>query len=217
LARRQVMTVAELADLGLAPPVEPIGGWLVDPAHLAALRRSLAAVVEEHARAHPLDDGPTVDAVAHTLALPDRALVEVLVRAPYAVRAGRVVDRRTGLPAYVLDGLDRLAAELADAPFAAPDAARLRELGLGEPELAAAERAGRLLRVAPGVVLLPDAPERAAGTLAGLGQPFAVSEARTALGSSRRVTVPLLELLDRTGRTRRGPDDRRVVLTAPPS
>jgi len=68
-----------------------------------------------------------------------------------------------------------------------------------------------------GVVLLPDAPERAATALAGLRQPFAVSEARTALGSSRRVTVPLLELLDRRGRTRRGPDDRRVVRTTPPT
>jgi selenocysteine-specific elongation factor len=174
-------------------------------------------VVEDHAAAHPLDDGPPVEAVAHALALPDRALVEVLVRAPYAVRAGRVVDRRTGLPAYVLEGLDRLAADLRDAPFAAPDAARLRDLGLGEAELAAAERAGRLLRLAPAVVLLPDAPERARQALARLPQPFTVSEARTALGSSRRVTVPLLELLDRAGRTRRRPDDRRVLLAAPPA
>jgi len=217
LARRRVMTVTELTDLGLAPPVQPVGGWVIDPGHLEALRSRLAAVVAAHAAAHPLDDGPPVETVAHALALPDRALVEVLVRATYAVRAGRVVDRRAGLPAYVLDGLDRLAADLRDAPFAAPDAARLRELGLGEAELAAAERAGRLLRIAPGVVLLPDAPERAATALAGLRQPFAVSEARTALGSSRRVTVPLLELLDRRGRTRRGPDDRRVVRTTPPT
>jgi selenocysteine-specific elongation factor len=131
-----------------------------------------------------------------------------------------VVDQRAGLPTYVLEALDRLAADLRDAPFAAPDAARLDELGLREPELAAAERAGRVVRVAPGVVLLPDAPERAAAALAALPQPFAVSQARTALGSSRRVTVPLLGLLDRTGRTRRGADDRRVVVStavvAPP-
>ena len=217
LARRRVMPVAEMTRLGLVPPVEPVHGWLVDPAHLGELRDRLPAVVADHAGTHPLDDGPPVETVARALGLPDRALVEVVVRAPYAVRAGRVVDQRSGLPAYVQDGLDRLAADLRDAPFAAPDAARLRELGLGEGELAAAERAGRVVRIAPGVVLLPDAPERAAAALAGLPQPFAVSEARTALGSSRRVTVPLLEMLDRDGRTRRDAGDRRVVITGPPT
>ena len=47
--------------------------------------------------------------------------------------------------------------------------------------------------------------------LAGLPQPFTLSEARRALDTSRRVAVPLLELLDRAGATRRLPDDRRTV------
>ena len=57
----------------------------------------------------------------------------------------------------------------------------------------------------------PDAPRRALEVLAGLPQPFTLSEARRALNTTRRVAVPLLELLDRTGRTRRLPDDRRTV------
>ncbi|MGH3660039.1 MAG: SelB C-terminal domain-containing protein, partial [Micromonosporaceae bacterium] len=36
-----------------------------------------------------------------------------------------------------------------------------------------------------------------------------------ALGTTRRVAVPLLELLDRQGLTRRLPDDRRVVVSDP--
>lgn len=40
-------------------------------------------------------------------------------------------------------------------------------------------------------------------------EPFIVSEARTTLGTTRRVAVPLLEQLDRRGVTRRRPDDRR--------
>jgi selenocysteine-specific elongation factor len=47
--------------------------------------------------------------------------------------------------------------------------------------------------------------------LAGLPQPFTLGEARRALGTTRRVAVPLLELLDRRGATRRLPDDRRTV------
>ena len=75
-------------------------------------------------------------------------------------------------------------------------------------------RAGALLRIADGVVLLPDAADRAAAVLAALAQPFTLSEARQALGTTRRVAVPLLELLDRRGLTRRLPDDRRVVSAA---
>ncbi|KAE8762520.1 SelB C-terminal domain-containing protein, partial [Georgenia thermotolerans] len=93
----------------------------------------------------------------------------------------------------------------------APTADRLRELGLDEPALAAAARAGRVLRPAPGIVLPPDAAQTAAAWLAELSQPFTTSEARVRLGTSRRVVLPLLEHLDRRGLTRRLPDDRRTV------
>ncbi|MYW70946.1 SelB C-terminal domain-containing protein, partial [Pseudonocardia sp. SID8383] len=85
-------------------------------------------------------------------------------------------------------------------------AARLAELGLGPRELAVLDRAGELLRVAPEVVLGPDAPERAVAALDGLDGAFTVSVAREVLGSSRRVVVPLLELLARRGLTVRMPD-----------
>jgi selenocysteine-specific elongation factor len=51
--------------------------------------------------------------------------------------------------------------------------------------------------------------------LAELPSPFTVSEARRALDTTRRVAVPLLEELDRTGRTRQLPDTRREVLGLP--
>jgi selenocysteine-specific elongation factor len=80
-------------------------------------------------------------------------------------------------------------------------------LGLGTRELAALVRAGELIAIADGVVLLPDAPDRAVELLRGLGPAFTLSEARQALGTTRRVAVPLLEHLARTGRTVRA-DDR---------
>ncbi len=73
-------------------------------------------------------------------------------------------------------------------------------------------RAGELLRIADGVVLLPGADEQALDVLAGLGPEFTLSEARQALRTSRRVAVPLLELLARTGRTTRTPDGGHRVI-----
>jgi selenocysteine-specific elongation factor len=47
--------------------------------------------------------------------------------------------------------------------------------------------------------------------LAALAQPFTLSEAKQALRTTRRVAVPLLELLDRRRLTERLSDDRRRV------
>jgi selenocysteine-specific elongation factor len=59
-----------------------------------------------------------------------------------------------------------------------------------------------LIRIADGIVLLPDACERARDLLATIESPFAVSKAREVWHTTRRVAVPLLELLDRRGVTR---------------
>ncbi|HEY7103927.1 MAG TPA: selenocysteine-specific translation elongation factor [Mycobacteriales bacterium] len=132
------------------------------------------------------------------------------------VRDGRIVGAAgVGLPAEIRAGVEAVRADLADSPFVAPEAYRLAELGLGRRELAAAVRAGALLRVADGIYLLPGADTAAAAVLADLSQPFTLSEARRALGTTRRVAVPLLELLDARGLTRRGPDDRRTLAPGP--
>jgi selenocysteine-specific elongation factor len=115
------------------------------------------------------------------------------------------------LPAAVADAVQAVLADLADAPFSAPDTERMRELGLDTRAAAAAERAGLLRRLPGNVLLAPDAPRRAAQILAGLPQPFTAAEARRALGTTRRVVIPLLEWLDREGVTRRLADDRRTM------
>ena len=82
---------------------------------------------------------------------------------------------------------------------------------MGPKELAAAERAGRVVRIADGVVLLPSALDQAAALLAGLPAPFTASEARKAWGTTRRVAIPLLEILDARGVTRRVDGTARVL------
>ncbi|MFL6132658.1 MAG: SelB C-terminal domain-containing protein, partial [Nocardioidaceae bacterium] len=184
--------------------------WLVSAERTATLRKRLAEVVTR--RHDPLDPGVPLAAVAHDLGLPSRALVPSLVRQPFRVEAGRVFRREDdGLPAALAAALTGLRADLRADPFAAPTADRLRELGLDHRGIAALARAGRLIRLAETVVLLPDALDEAMIRLRTLEQPFTTSDARRALGSSRRVVIPLLEHLDARGLTVRGADDRRTV------
>jgi len=113
------------------------------------------------------------------------------------------------LPPRVASAVQTVLDDLAEAPFAAPDGERLRELGLDARALAAAARAGLLLRIADLIVLAPGADKEAARVLAELPQPFTTSQARQALTTSRRVAIPLLEYLDRARVTERLPGDLR--------
>ncbi|MFI5839098.1 selenocysteine-specific translation elongation factor [Catenuloplanes sp. NPDC051500] len=215
LRRRGLIRRGDLARMGVPVTVAPVAGeWLADPGHWSALRARLTDAATAYAKEHPLEPGAPAEALRHLLGLPDIALVEALVTAPLSYRDGRILPGDAGVPPALARAVAAVRADLSDTPFAAPDAARLAELGLGRRESAAAVRAGLLLRVAEGVLLLPDAIPEAARRLAALSSPFTVSEARQALGCSRRVAVPLLELLDTHGTTRRLPTDenRRELL-----
>jgi selenocysteine-specific elongation factor len=193
------------------------GGVLLDPDLATALGGRLAAAVAAHDRADPLEPGLPVEAARRALGLPDARLVEVVLRhgataedgptAALTVREGRVAAAaRGGPPPAVQRALEELRADLLRDPFHAPETARLAALGLGPRQLASLVRSGALLRIADGVVLLPGADDRAVEVLAGLGPEFTLSAARQALNTTRRVAVPLLELLARTGRAVRTPD-----------
>jgi selenocysteine-specific elongation factor len=131
------------------------------------------------------------------------------VAPPLRVEAGAVTAVGPGLTPRLAGLRDRLRLLMDGDPMAAPDAEQLRSVGATPADLAALGRAGELLRVAEAVVLPPGADDVALERLRGLEQPFTVSAARTALGTSRRVVLPLLGHLDRTGRTVRLADDRR--------
>jgi selenocysteine-specific elongation factor len=120
-----------------------------------------------------------------------------------------VVDGAAGLPPAVQRAVDDIRTRLSADPFAAPEAGELAAAGLGVRELAAAVRSGRLVRIADGVYLAPGIEQEARARLAALGQPFTLSQARQAWGTSRRVAVPLAEWLDARGVTVRLPDNTR--------
>jgi selenocysteine-specific elongation factor len=195
----------------LGVPLSPLpegavsaGRWLVSARQAEAWRARLAQLVEA------ADGGLAPAEAARALGLPDLDLVELLVAEPVRRRGGRLVVH-TELPAPLRNALEALRAELGDAPFQAPGADRLAELGLDRAALGRLARAGDLLVVGDGVALLPGTDAAAAEVLATLPQPFTTSQARQALGTSRRVVLPLLAHLDRSGRTVRLPDDTRRV------
>jgi selenocysteine-specific elongation factor len=105
--------------------------------------------------------------------------------------------------------VSRLIASLEVEPFAAPERQQLASLGLGRRELGAAAAARAILLLPGDVALLPSAPRVAEDRLRGLPQPFTLSAARQALGTTRRIAVPLLEHLDRMGITERVNGDLR--------
>ncbi|WP_406690907.1 selenocysteine-specific translation elongation factor [Saccharopolyspora sp. ID03-671] len=204
LRRRGLVRADELAAMGAVPPGD--GPWLLSPQHRAHLAARLRDVLAEHRRDHPLDDGMPTGAALRALDLPDPELLPgIAAEAGIPVQRGRL-GGGSDLPEPVARAVQVLSGRLREHPFQAPTADELAELGLGDRELAAAERTGALLRLAPGLVLLPDAADLALPRLAELDEPFTLSEAKRALDTSRRVAVPLLELLARRGRTRRLPD-----------
>jgi selenocysteine-specific elongation factor len=219
LRRHGLLRAADLGAMGVAELPAPVGGdWLADPDHWAELGRRLRENVAAHAAREPLAPGLPVEAARAALGLAARQLVERLAAPPLVMRSGYLVlegdggaGRGPALPDRVLTAVRLLRENLARQPFAAPEAGRLRELGLDSRSLAAAARAGLLLRVTDQVVLAPGADRDAARILAGLPGPFTAAEARQVLHTTRRVAIPLLEYLDRSGLTRRLPDDRRTV------
>ncbi len=213
VTRRGAVRRAELEALGVQvqpdPAVVVLGDWVVAQPTWQGWTTALAAAVDEHARAAPLEPWLPAEAARRAVGVPDLRLLGPLVPAAGLEQvAGRV--RRPGAvvslgPAEA--GVVQLEQRLRDAPFAAPEELELQQLRLGPREVAAAAAAGRLLRLRTSsdsdLVLLPDGPARAMRVLAALPQPFTLSQARQALGTTRRVAVPLLEHLDGRGWTRR--------------
>jgi selenocysteine-specific elongation factor len=216
LRRHPLLRAGTLRAMGVTRLPEPVGGdWLADPEHWAELADRLTEVVAAHAARQPLAEGMPLEAARAALGLPDRRLVAALARPPLRIRDGLVSRAGPSVPEPITRAVLALRADLAAAPFAAPEAGRLRELGLDGRAIAVAERAGLLLRISDQIVLAPGAAAAARLILARLPQPFSTAEARQALGTTRRVAIPLLEYLDRERITERLPDDRRRLRTDP--
>jgi selenocysteine-specific elongation factor len=235
VSRRGAARVADLATLGI--PAEVLnavadttgqetgsglrreGEWLVTSDKWQQWVRDVTAAVDASAVASPLEPGLSLEAARRACGLPDVRLVPALARDAQLALVGGRVARPGAAPSFgpAEAGLAALEARLRESSFAAPERPDLKLWGLGPRELAAAERAGRILRLADDVVLLPVTPALAMRVLSGLPQPFTTSTARQALSTTRRVVIPLLEHLDARGWTRRLDAGHREVCEPLPS
>lgn len=232
VSRHGAARVADLAALGIPAKIlasaAGVGGaasglhrdgeWLVTPEQWEQWVSDLTAAVDANTVASPLDPGLSLEAARRACGLPDVRLVAAVARdARLQFEVGRV-SRPGATPSFgpVEAGLRALESRLRERSFDAPERPDLQRWGLGARELAAAERAGRILRLADDVVLLPVTPALAMRVLATLPQPFTTSAARQVLATTRRVAIPLLEHLDARGWTRRLDAGRREVRSSWP-
>lgn len=211
LLRRGAIRQATTTAMGLPIPVQLPAeilthkDWYVDRTTLEGWTARLREAVAQHYTADPSAGGIPQQAAVHLLALPDAALLSLVVaRAELQTGAGRVTDptlRPTlGTAEPAIAALER---HFAAEPFTAPTTDQLAALGLDTKALAAAAQQDRLLRLADTTVLGPKAPAMAMRELVKLDQPFTAADARQALGTTRRTLIPLLEYLDERGWTHR--------------
>ena len=219
VARKEAVMKETLAAAGFDVANKPASlvefrSWWVNAQAIARWTAQLRTLFDTHLTDHHLSDGLPLATALSALALPDDSLVSIAVAGARLKRDGAIIRDPHAAPRDLGPAEKSVAiveAQLAKEPFVAPDASTLDELGLGPSELAAAERAGRLLRVGP-IVLLPSAPQQAAEILSQQPGEFTLSQARQALGTTRRVAVPLLEYMDARGLTRRTSDSARVLM-----
>jgi selenocysteine-specific elongation factor len=132
------------------------------------------------------------------------------------VRKGSGIARtsyRPALPVHFKPVEKRIRETLAEQPFDPPSRKAIESDPQARQVVRFLIENGDLTELALGVVLLRESFERMKSQVAEFiskNGPATVSELRQALGSSRRVMVPLLERLDREGVTTRSGDKRRL-------
>lgn len=201
---------------GLPADVFSTGEWLIDSARWSAWRRRLPSLLSDWAAGHPLRPAMPRQAVVDALGAPDLSVVDALVSASDGIvvdgEGVHHADQQAELPPHAERALQDMLAHLALHPFEAPEAPDLRDVGLTPRCLGIAVQEKRLTRVSEGIYLRPDAIDEAVRRLRSLPQPFTMTQAREALETTRRVSVPLLEHLDQRRLTRRVDEQLREVI-----
>jgi selenocysteine-specific elongation factor len=201
-----------------------VGDWAANAASWQELRRSAAEAIDAEHKTHPGHAGLPLSQLRSVVEPRLRypavfdALVTDLCRAGF-VQSGMVLKRgthRPALPPHLQNVGARLRAALAAKPFDTPSRNQLAPDAATQQALRFLRESGEVLELADEVVLLADSFSRmkqiVGQTLAQKGRATA-SELRQALGTPRRIVIPVLERLDQDGFTRRQGDFRTLRST----
>ena len=208
--------VARLAQEG---KIVLAGGTLIDAQRWRAARERAVAAIDERHRKRPEQVGlPLAElrtVLARELAQDEGfdALIADLCKADF-IRAGSEIRRRThspALPGGLQSAGAKLRGELNAKPFDPPSRGRLASDAGSQQALRFLLQTGEAIELSEDVVMTAESVARAAALIRQFIRthgPATVSDLRQALGSSRRVVVPLLERLDRDGVTVRQGEKR---------
>ena len=196
------------------------GDIAADGALWQKLRGQAMTLIDEAHRQQPQQPGLGLTELRSRLEIQAPNVFEALMADLCAgdfVRAGSAVARashRPALPAALQPLAGKIRAALSQKPFDPPPRREFESDPRAREVLHFLIESGNLIEISPEVVLLPETFERIKSQIAEFiskNGPATVSELRHAVGSSRRVMVPLLEKLDRHGFTRRLGDRRKLV------
>ena len=203
-----------------------VGDWAADAGSWQDLRRSAAEAIESEHRTNPGHAGLPLSqlrsALENRLRWPGvfDALVMDLCREGF-VQSGVVIKRAThrpALPPHLQNAGARIRAALSVKPFDPPLRKDLAPDAATQQALRYLRETGEVVELGDEIVLLADAFIRmkqiVGRTLATKGKATA-GELREAVGTPRKVVIPVLERLDRDGFTRRQGDFR--MLRTPPA
>jgi selenocysteine-specific elongation factor len=204
-----------------------IGAWWVARASQEAMAEAVTHALAEHHRAHPLRPGmeaAEARAALHGAAPSLSPALEAGLAGAVLARLeeeGRVARHGTmlRLPGHRVTlgadqpEADRLVDRVRSEEPTPPGVELLVEEGFTRELIEAAVSTGLLVRVSDGLVVTPELAARAEETARREGaapQGLTVSRFRELLGTTRKYALPLLELMDRSGITRRDGDVRRL-------
>lgn len=221
-SRFSVMEIASaIGQLVQKGDVIEAGEWLVHAAWWQRRRDQAAAAIHDEHRAHPERPGLALTALRQVLAeeILDAdvfdALVAQLLKQGFA-RVGTVIkahSHRPALPPALQAAGTRLRASLAAKPFAPPARKELAADAASQTALRFLLETGEAVELGPDAVLSAENYQRAMVLVTALLRRHGAAtagEIRQALGTTRRVVIPLLEQLDRDGVTVRHGDQRRL-------
>lgn len=194
--------------------LERVGPVYLAGARAQELRGRAIHLVREYRDSHPLEAGMPRRQLLGQLAIPAQAggdaILEELAAAGRLELAGALVAEAGRLPQGRTPAVERVAGILLRAGAAPPALSELRSAGLTRQVEGYLLRSGEVERLPGGILISRPALERmteeVAAVLASRPEGMTVAEIRDRIGTTRRVLVPLLEMMERARATARRGD-----------